>query len=195
MRQILLLIPLICLGCASGYDGEREAVSQQLRAAWQATGQLSEDPYERIGLVYVTEEYQQAASRRDSILAKPPSIRWYNDSLAHYDSLAYAYMLGSRVSALYYSGDTTEAVFAYLEALPWLHAHSTVIQIDEARRFAEMAGDAVREMRSPNMARLTYEAFEHAEEIALREGDTNLAMLVDSSRGDRDLLALQLTRP
>ena len=82
---------------------------------------------------------------------------------------------------LYYGGDTTAAVFAYLDLLPWLAVFPPGPQADNTRRLAETIGDAVDLTHSPNMARLSYQAFERAKRLALDHGDPHYIHLADSS--------------
>lgn len=182
MHIRLLLVVLLLSSCADGYEDDWQASRADMTAAFEESKRLSDDPDERMQIIREIPAFQRAVARRDSILARGPELRYFNDSLARIDSGYYALFLLGRVSNLYYYHDTTQAVFAYMEALPWLKSASLEAQAEQARRFAETVGDAIDETWSPQMAALAYQAFSRAEYLALTRSDRTLYDLVDSSR-------------
>lgn len=174
---------LALFGCTD-YSEDIKRINDGYKAALAEARTLSEVPEERLQLIQTMPSYLAARAIRDSLLQLGPRIRYYNDSLAAVDSANYAYLSLLRVSSLYERTDTTLAVYAYLEATPWLAALDPDVRTAEARRYAETVADAVDETLSPNMASLAYAAFVRAEALALEAGDAELVALVDRSRGE-----------
>lgn len=183
-RTFLLLLALALIGCAEGYDGHREdldAVHQDIWLSYQEAIQQSDDPAERTRLVYADVRFQDAAKRLDSLFQVGPRIRYYSDSLAQEDSIVFAGIVRRTLSAIYNQRDTTLAVFTYLEHQPWMQVLGIQSQADEARMHASVSGEALEITQSPNMARLSYQAFERAKRLALASEDPRLYNLADSS--------------
>lgn len=179
---IAYALALCVIGCAESYEQAEAIILDHMREAREKVRAQSDDPEERMRLVFHEPSYQRAIAHVDSILNLPPKIRYYSDSLARADSLSLAMLHRIRIGHSYYYEDTTQAVFGYLQASPWLAALSTEGEITEMRRYAETVGDALEETLSVNIARLAYEAFARAEHLAITSGDTTLFHLVDSSR-------------
>lgn len=181
MRFGILIFLAFILGCQKGLDEARDIVSHDRIAALNSIRQITEDPREWDTLMHSLPEYQRFMRSVDSLLAQGPSIRFWNDSLARRDSTMYSSMLLMRMSDEFYHNDTTSAVYAYFDVLPWLEGVELWLQADHAIRFAGTLGDAMSVTHSPNMARLTYQAFERAKRLSLDHGDTTQYHLADSS--------------
>lgn len=176
----LLFLAFLVGGCATGYEEEIKTVQQNVWVA--ALNAKAKDSTRIAELIWEEPAYQEAIRLRESIMAKGPYVRAWNDSLARIDSLGYAWLYISRVSNYFYHHqDTTHAVFAFLEGLPWFESMTVEIRGDHVRRFAETVGYAISATHSPNMARLTYQAFERAKRLALDHGDPMYIHLADSS--------------
>lgn len=174
---------VLCLmGCKTGYDEERAFVFESLQQVLQNVRETYDNRADRIRFASLDPLSQQAMAHVDSVLALPPQIRYYSDSLAHRDSISLAYLHMIRIGHLYYHQDTTAAVFAYMKAMPLISVYQDSVRIDEMRRFAETVGDAATTTCSLNMARLAHQAFTNAEQLALASGNTTLFHMADSSR-------------
>lgn len=168
---VLTILLLSAQGCASGYEHEVKLIMSDQAAMRQKLHSMSGSREERIRLHPSLPEFHSIARRVDSLLLEGPSIRYWNDSLARLDSSHYAFLLGLRSSTLYYERDTVEAVFAMIEKIPWLGTHSPLGKAQFWRFLAEDAGQALMISQSPNMARLTYDAFVQAERFAKQYED------------------------
>lgn len=117
-----------------------------------------------------------AQARIDSVLLLDQSLRVYDDSLAHADSLHMAYFRIAR-TAIYYHHmpqDTVAAFFSFMEALPWLEVMNEQERVALWRKYGEIAGEAMTISQSVNMARLAYDGFQRAEQLAYVQEDTSL---------------------
>lgn len=179
MRYIPLFL-LLC-ACESGYYEEKQALYNDVQAAYSEAKALSDDPATRARLIYAMPLYRNAFKRLDSLITRGPSIRYYSDSLARLDSIVYGGLLLGYMSHTYNAVDTVEAVFAYYKALPWLTARNLRQQATETRMFAEVLGKATHITESPNTARQAYQVFAHAEQLAFATDDTLLIQQVFAS--------------
>lgn len=189
MGRTLLLLPCIGLtvmlsGCGDGHQEDLRAVQQDMWTAYVTARDETADTTRRRALILSNPLYLDAVRRRDSLFAYGPSIRHLQgDSVMHADSVMYANIVLNRISDEIYGidGDTLKAAFTYLHYLPWLSVFPAARRAEEVRFYAETLGDAIGITLSPNMVKMTYQAFTHARQIALLSGDTTLLHLADSS--------------
>lgn len=105
----------------------------------------------------------------DSILALNPPVRYWDDSLAYEDSLDIAYLYRLRTSHLYHRRDTVQAIFSFIETMPWSAVWTRRIQAKFWNEYSNDLGEAMVIMKSPNMAALAFDAFTQAERLAFRD--------------------------
>lgn len=177
----LVVVAIASFGC-SDHSQDIQRIEQGFIEAVQEARSQATTSEERLRLIYKKPSFLASVQIRDSLLSLGPRIRYYNDSLARVDSSHYAYLLLLRVSERYDLGDTTAAVFAYLETMPWLKGLS--YEAAEIRRFAETVGSAVDGTLSPNMARLAHDAFMRALQLAREQGDKQLMKAAMTSFAD-----------
>lgn len=107
-----------------------------------------------------------------TILAKP-TVRTWNDSLAHRDSLNIAYLYQIRTAHYYHTQkDTVKAVLSFMEALPWTQVWHAKARAQWWRFYANDIGEALISTKSPYLAGLAFDAFIEAEHYAYLAGDT-----------------------
>lgn len=179
MRFSHFILLVLLVGCSPGYNAQMEQLQRYSDNIYEQSKHLSGQSF--ITHMRSLPSYASAMHMVDSLLAQPPRVRSWNDSLAREDSLALASLHLKRVQDLYYGGDTTAAVFAYLGGSQWFVALKDEYETDQARRFAETAADALKESLSPNMASLAHDAFLRAIELANKEGDVELLRLAHNS--------------
>lgn len=180
MRYLILML-LFLSGCSKGYDDAAKQLQAHADALYDQALASGLKGNAFIAHMRTLPEYAEAMHLVDSLLIGEPNMRFWNASHAHKDSIGWARLHLTRVQDLYYFGDTTAAVFAYLDVLPWLTAFAPGPQADNIRRLAETIADAVDLTHSPNMARLSYQVFERAKRLALDYGDLQYIHLADSS--------------
>lgn len=176
-----ILAATMLVGCQHGYTGVRNAFLANLEQVREDALQQSDDSQERAQLHYQHPLYLKTRANVDSILSAPRQVRYWNDSLARRDSMVVAMFYRFRTSDLFYYRDTTRAVFAYWEAMPWFRSFSPKGQASEMLRYAITISATADFSFTSNISRLSYQAFEHAKQLALASGDTTGYHHADSS--------------
>lgn len=135
---------------------------------------------------------EKAGKLAEHIVSLNLQPRLSSDSLAHADSLSIAWLYRARTSYYYHKLDTVMAIFSFIETIPWTEVYGPLARAQFWRFYAEDAGQALMITQSPNMARLTYDAFVQAERFAKQyEDSTFYAYVLETKREfHRNLLTL-----
>lgn len=179
MRFTALILAIFLLGCDSNVKDQSRVVFDQIQSARQAYPHI-EDLEELHDLVEQHPSYIEAIASTKELL-ESYRIRWWDAEAAKADSKAVGYLYMIRMSHEYFAKDTLKSVFTYMEGLGWMQAFGNSPMVDGTRRYAEVIGSAIIASNSPNMARLSFQVFERAKQLAFDYGDPQYIHLADSS--------------
>lgn len=144
--------------------------------------QTPEDEVFRLVKYQNADSTAKALSLIDSVLTLDPIPRYWSDSLAHQDSLAIVNLMDMRTSILYHTGEKTAAVHSFMETIPWTPAWPPRGQATFWKFYSHDMGEAITLTQSPNLARLAYKAYTHAEVVAYETGNLDFYKEVLGSR-------------
>lgn len=155
MRLSTYVVALSLCGAVWGGCGQRVDLDEARRTVARMTQTAFSD------------SMRQAGQIADSILALKPMPRLWNDSLARADSLGLAFLFRVRTAHFYEQRDTVQALLSFAEAMPWTRVWDVEARMAFWSAYISDAKRAMALSQSAHLAQLTYQGFQHAEELAL----------------------------